>query len=51
MSTTQSPQDEIAAMQATLARHAGDLELIKRWIPETREEKGDLPIRPNHKIP
>lgn len=34
MSTTQSPQDEIAAMQATLALHAEDLERIKQWLPE-----------------
>ena len=34
MSTMQSPQDEIAAMQATLARHAEDLERIKQWLPE-----------------
>lgn len=38
MSTTQSPQDEIAAMQATLALHAEDLERIQQWIPEIREE-------------
>jgi len=42
MSTTQSPQDEIAAMQATLALHAEDLERIKQWIPETREEMRSL---------
>ena len=35
MSTTQSPQDEIAAMQATLARHDEDLERIKQWLPES----------------
>ena len=35
MSTTQSPQDEIAAMQATLALHAEDLERIKQWLPES----------------
>lgn len=38
MSTTQSPQDEIAAMQAMLALHAEDLERIKQWLPETRQE-------------
>ncbi len=42
MSTTQSPQDEIAAMQATLALHAEDLERIKQWIPEIREEMRSL---------
>ena len=35
MSTTQSPQDEIAAMQVTLARHDEDLERIKQWLPES----------------
>ena len=34
MSTMQPPQDEIAAMQATLALHAADLEQIKRQLPE-----------------
>ena len=37
MSTAQSPQDEIAAIQATLARHAEDLERIKAWLPEIPE--------------
>ena len=37
MSTMQSPQDEIAAMQATLALHAEDLERIKQWLSETGE--------------
>ena len=35
MSTAQSPQDEIAAMQAALARHDEDLERIKQWLPES----------------
>ena len=30
----QTPQDEIAAIQATLALHAEDLELIKQQLPE-----------------
>ena len=30
----QTPQDEIAAIQATLALHAKDLELIKQQLPE-----------------
>ena len=34
MSTMQTPQDEIAAIQATLALHAEDLELIKQQLPE-----------------
>ena len=34
MSTMQTPQDEIAAIQATLALHAEDLELIKQRLPE-----------------
>ena len=34
MSTMQTPQDEIAAIRATLALHAEDLELIKRQLPE-----------------
>ena len=37
MSTTQSPQDEIAAMQATLARHDEDLERIKQQMLESEE--------------
>lgn len=37
MSTMQSPQDEIAAMQATLALHAEDLERIKQWLPEVAD--------------
>ena len=37
MSTTQSPQDEIAAMQATLARHDEDLERIKQRMLESEE--------------
>ena len=35
MSTMQPSQDEIAAMQATLALHAEDLERIKQWLPES----------------
>ena len=35
MSTTQSPQDEISAMQATLARHDEDLERIKQRMLES----------------
>ncbi len=34
MSTMQTPQDEIAAIQVTLALHAEDLELIKQQLPE-----------------
>ena len=37
MSTTQSPHDEIAAMQATLARHEEDLERIKQQMLESDE--------------
>ena len=37
MSTTQSPQDEIAAMQATLARHDEDLERIKQRMLDSEE--------------
>ncbi len=37
MSTTQSPQDEIAAIQATLARHDEDLERIKQRMIESEE--------------
>ena len=33
----QTPQDEIAAIQATLALHAEDLELIKQQLPEIAE--------------
>ena len=35
MSTMQSPQEEIAAIQATLALHSEDLERIKQWLPES----------------
>ena len=35
MSTMQTPQDEIAAMQATLARHEEELARIRQWLPET----------------
>ena len=34
MSTMQTPQDEILAIQATLELHAEDLERIKQWLPE-----------------
>ena len=34
MSTMQTPQDEISAIQATLALHAEDLERIKQQLPE-----------------
>ena len=37
MSTMQSPHDEIAAMQATLARHEEDLERIKQRMLESDE--------------
>ena len=32
------PRTKSPPMQATLALHAEDLERIKQWIPETREE-------------
>ena len=36
MSTMQQPpQDEISAIQATLALHSEDLERIKQWLPES----------------
>ncbi len=34
MSTAQAPQDDIAAIQSTLARHEDDLERVKRLLPE-----------------
>ena len=37
MSTIQTPQDEIAAIQATLALHAQDLARINRQLPEIAE--------------
>ena len=37
MSTIQTPQDEIAAIQATLALHAQDLARINRQLPEITE--------------
>ena len=38
MSTTQSPQDEILAIQATLELHAEDLERIKQQLPAINDE-------------
>ena len=40
MSTLQPPQDEIAAIRATLARHEEDLERLKQWLPETGDATG-----------
>ena len=42
MSTLQPPQDEIAAIRATLARHEEDLERLKQWLPETGAATGSL---------
>lgn len=42
MSTPPTPQDEIAAMQATLARHEEDLERLKQWLPESGDATGSL---------
>ena len=42
MSTIQTTQDEIAAMQATLARHEDDLERLKQWLPESGDATGSL---------
>ena len=42
MSTIQTTQDEIAAMQATLARHEEDLERLKQWLPESGDATGSL---------
>ena len=40
MSTLPPPQDEIAAIRATLARHEEDLERLKQWLPETGDATG-----------
>ena len=37
MATAQGPQDEIAAMQATLTLHSEQLERLNQWLPETGE--------------
>ena len=42
MSTPSTPRDEIAAMQATLARHEEDLERLKQWLPESGDATGSL---------
>ena len=42
MSTPPTPQDEIAAMQATLARNEEDLERLKQWLPESGDATGSL---------
>ena len=42
MSTPPTPQGEIAAMQATLARHEEDLERLKQWLPESGDATGSL---------
>ena len=42
MYTPPTPRDEIAAMQATLARHEEDLERLKQWLPESGDATGSL---------